>query len=39
LLESVLKDCNILNYKKIKEFKGKELKDTICNHPFLELGL
>jgi isoleucyl-tRNA synthetase len=38
LLESVLKDCNILNYKKIKEFKGKELKDTICNHPFLELG-
>jgi isoleucyl-tRNA synthetase len=38
LLESVLKDCNISNYKKIKEFKGKELKDTICNHPFLELG-
>jgi isoleucyl-tRNA synthetase len=38
LLESVLKDCNISNYKKIKKFKGKELKDTICNHPFLELG-
>jgi isoleucyl-tRNA synthetase len=38
LLESVLKDCNILNYKKIKEFKGKELKGTTCNHPFLELG-
>jgi isoleucyl-tRNA synthetase len=38
LLESVLKDCNISNYKKIKEFKGKEFKDTICNHPFLELG-
>jgi isoleucyl-tRNA synthetase len=34
LLESVLKDCNILNYKKIKEFKGKEFKDTICNTPF-----
>jgi isoleucyl-tRNA synthetase len=38
LLENVLKDCNISNYKKIKEFKGKELKDTICNHPFLDLG-
>jgi isoleucyl-tRNA synthetase len=38
LLENVLKDCNISNYKKIKEFKGQELKDTICNHPFLELG-
>jgi isoleucyl-tRNA synthetase len=38
LLESALKDCNISNYKKITEFKGKELKGTICNHPFLELG-
>jgi isoleucyl-tRNA synthetase len=38
LLDSVLKDCNISNYKKIKEFKGKELKGTICNHPFLDLG-
>jgi isoleucyl-tRNA synthetase len=38
LLESVLKDCNISNFKRIKEFKGKELKGTICNHPFLDLG-
>jgi isoleucyl-tRNA synthetase len=38
LLESVLKDCNISKYNKIKEFKGKEFKDTICNHPFLDLG-
>jgi isoleucyl-tRNA synthetase len=38
LLDSVLKDCNISKFKKIKEFKGKELGDTICNHPFLELG-
>ena len=22
----------------IKKFKGKEFKDTICNHPFLNLG-
>ena len=38
LLESVLKDCNISNYKKIKEFKGKEFKNTICLHPFINLG-
>jgi isoleucyl-tRNA synthetase len=38
LLESILKDCNITKYEKIKNFKGKEFKDTICSHPFLELG-
>jgi len=38
LLESVIKDCEIKNYNKIKTFKGKEFKGTICNHPFLDLG-
>jgi len=38
LLDSVIKDCDIKNYKQIKKFKGKEFKDTICNHPFLDLG-
>jgi len=38
LLESVIKECSIKNYKEIKKFKGKEFKDTICSHPFLELG-
>ncbi len=38
LLQSVINDCKIKNYKKIKTFKGKELEDTICNHPFLDLG-
>ncbi|WP_440618983.1 isoleucine--tRNA ligase [Candidatus Pelagibacter sp. HIMB1493] len=38
LLGSVIKECGIKNYKEIKKFKGKELKDTICNHPFLNLG-
>ncbi|MDC3162743.1 isoleucine--tRNA ligase [Candidatus Pelagibacter sp.] len=38
LLQSVINDCKIQNYKKIKTFKGKELKETICNHPFLDLG-
>ena len=38
LLESVIKECEIKNYNKIKKFKGKELKDTICKHPFFDLG-
>jgi isoleucyl-tRNA synthetase len=38
LLESVIKDCNIKNYKEIKKCSGKEFMDTVCSHPFLELG-
>ena len=38
LLESVIKECNIRDFKEIKKFKGKDFKDTICNHPFFNLG-
>jgi len=38
LLESVIKDCSIKDFKEIKKFRGKEFKDTICNHPFFDLG-
>ncbi len=38
LLESVVLDCKIKNYKKIKKLKGKDFKGTICNHPFFKLG-
>ena len=38
LLESVIKDCNISNFKTLKKFKGKEFKHTICRHPFYDLG-
>ncbi len=38
LLESVVKECDLKNYKKILTFKGKEFKNTICDHPFLSLG-
>ncbi len=38
LIESVVKECELKNYKKIYKFKGKELKNTICSHPFLNLG-
>ena len=38
LIESVLKECSIHNYKEIKKFKGRDLNGTICNHPFFDLG-
>ncbi len=38
LLESVVKDCSIKDFKKLNKFKGKDLKGTICKHPFFELG-
>ncbi|MDA8690870.1 isoleucine--tRNA ligase [Candidatus Pelagibacter bacterium] len=38
LLDSVIKECSIRDYKEIKKFKGKDFKDTICNHPFFNLG-
>ena len=38
LLESVVQNCKIKNYKKIKKLKVKDFKGTICNHPFFKLG-
>jgi isoleucyl-tRNA synthetase len=38
LLESVIKECLIKDYKEIIKFKGKDLKGTICDHPFFDLG-
>ena len=38
LLESVIKDCGIKDFDKIKKFKGIEFNKTICSHPFLALG-
>ncbi len=38
LLESVLNDCKIENYKILKEIKGKDLLGTICKHPFHDIG-
>ncbi len=38
LLESVVKECELINYKKIHAFKGKEFNNTICSHPFFNLG-
>ena len=38
LLESIVKDCKIENYKVLKEFSGKEFLGTICYHPFYKIG-
>jgi len=38
LLNSVVKDCQIQDYKILKKLKGKNFEGTICNHPFFELG-
>ncbi len=38
LIESIKKDCNIEKYETLKKIKGKDLKDTICRHPFFDLG-
>jgi len=38
LIDSVVKECSLLDYKEIKKFKGKELTGTICNHPLFDLG-
>jgi len=38
LLESLIKSCGISDYKVIKNFHGSEFKNTICSHPFVNLG-
>ena len=37
LVESVLKDTKIeSDYEVLKEFKGKDLENIVCRHPFME---
>ena len=38
LLKSVIKECEIKNFKELRKFKGNVFKDTICKHPFFNLG-
>ena len=38
LLDQVSKECEIGTFKLIKEIKGKDFVDTICSHPFEDLG-
>ncbi|MDC0472677.1 isoleucine--tRNA ligase [Pelagibacteraceae bacterium] len=38
LIKDVIKLCEVKNFKIIKNFKGTDFKNTICSHPFLNLG-
>ena len=37
LLDQVSKECEIGNYKLIKEIEGKDFEGTVCSHPFEKL--
>ena len=37
LIDSLVKSCEIKNFKILKTFNGSELSGTICNHPFLDM--
>ncbi len=38
LLDTIIKGCELKKYKKIDSFKGEGFKETICSHPFKDLG-
>jgi len=38
LLDSIVKSCGIEKFKVLKTFNGSEFIDTICTHPFQEIG-
>ena len=38
LLDSIIKSCEIKDYKVLETFKGSDFEGTICAHPFKNLG-
>ncbi|MBL6786088.1 MAG: isoleucine--tRNA ligase [Candidatus Pelagibacter bacterium] len=38
LINEIVNQCEIKNFKELKSFKGSEFKETICIHPFYKLG-
>jgi len=38
LVKKVSEECNFKNFKIVKEFNGSDLKNTICSHPFKNMG-
>jgi len=38
LINSIVKECDIKNYKELKTFKGSEFEGTICSHPFSKMN-
>jgi isoleucyl-tRNA synthetase len=37
LIDSIIKECGIENFKVLKTFKGSDFIGTICSHPFIEM--
>ena len=38
LINSIIKECEIKNYKILKNFKGNDFEGTICSHPFINMN-
>ena len=38
LVNKVAEECNFKDFKVLKEFAGEEFKNTICKHPFENIG-
>jgi isoleucyl-tRNA synthetase len=38
LIKKVSSECNLKNFKIIKEFNGLDFKNTICSHPLKKMG-
>jgi len=38
LIKKVAEECNFKDFKVLKEFSGNDFKNTICQHPFIDLG-
>ncbi len=38
LINEITNQCEIKNFKELKTFKGLEFKETICSHPFSNMG-
>jgi len=38
LVQKVTKECNLKDFKILKEFSGKDLINTVCSHPLMSLG-
>jgi len=38
LINSIVAECEIKNFKELKSFKGSEFKGTICSHPFVKMN-
>ena len=38
LIQSVIENCEIAKHEVLKTFKGSEFNNTLCSHPFKNLG-